>query len=103
MKCDSCKVDCDLSYKITLLTKDTSTLRNKYCYKILLFSRPGEGEDFFKGIKPCNLYRDEEALETIEKYLKLMTKFNIYVDGVVRKVNDWCILHNTTVNVDIKE
>jgi hypothetical protein len=36
-------------------------------------------------VKACNLYRNIEARETIEKYVSLMSKFNVYLNVVVKK------------------
>lgn len=103
ISCQKWEADWELNYKIKLLTKDTSTSKNPYLYSVLLFSRPGQGDGFFKDMKPSNLYTDEDGLEYIKKYMELLTKFNIYVDGVVRNVNNNFLLHDTSINIDIKE
>jgi hypothetical protein len=40
---------------------------------------------FFGGTKPTNLYKNEESIVKIEKYLKLMNKTNIYVEAIIQK------------------
>ena len=100
---DEWNVEWELSYMIKLMTKDTSTNRNKYIYSILLYSRPGWGDDFFKDIKPWNLYENEEAYDKLSKYMKVLTKYNVYVEGIVKKKNEWMVLHDTNINFDITD
>jgi hypothetical protein len=53
---------------VQFLVKDSSSQLNKNFYRILLYSFEDEkGADFFSGVKPCNLYHNEEALKKIEK------------------------------------
>ena len=92
-----------MNYKIKLMTKDTSTSKNKYLYSVLLYSRPGKGDEFFKDIKPWNLYENDEAYDKLSKYMKILTKFNVHVDGIVKKENNWMILNDTNINFDITD
>ena len=48
-----------------MLVKDTASQLNKNFYRVLLYSFDKEyGEDFF-GIRPVNLYHDDQKLEQI--------------------------------------
>ena len=59
--CKDCKEECKLIYKVQFLVKDQSSQMNKNFYRILLYSdEEAKGENFFNGIKPCNLYKNEE-------------------------------------------
>jgi hypothetical protein len=44
-----------------------------------------QAEDLFYGVKATNLYRNTAAREWIEKYLAVISRFNIYLKIVVRK------------------
>ena len=67
------------------LVKDESTLGMDKIYKFHFYSYGGFSEDFFGGLKPTNLYKDQKALEKIKDYIKLMSKFNVYIDVIVRR------------------
>jgi hypothetical protein len=76
--------------------KDEESLHldQTYCvhYYSKLDSADGREPDFFGGLQPTNLYRDNEAFEKVQKYLHLLMQFNIYVDvglegGYVQKLN----------------
>jgi hypothetical protein len=76
-----------LVYQVQFFVKDDSTLDSKDCYRLLLYSFNGNGAEFFNGEKPMNLYKKEKALERMNNYYNLLTKFNVYVDLVIQKVN----------------
>lgn len=57
-------------------------------HKLLFYSHnmTSEQDGIFGGIRPCNMYNDSKEVEDIKKYLLLMTKYNIYIEGVVEVV-----------------
>ncbi len=66
-RCKHCKVETKLIYRMQMLVKDSSSQMNKNFYRILLYSfEDGKGEEFFNNIKPCNLYKNPDALQQIE-------------------------------------
>lgn len=78
--------------------KDSSSQMNKNFYRILLYSYEKEkGENFFKDVKPCNLYKNPDALETITKQLKIITKFNVWVDAIIERQNTFFFIRDTQV------
>ena len=72
-------------YRIIFLVKDESTLGQDKVYKLHFYSYQSFAEDFFGGLKPTNLYKDHKALHKIKDYIKLMSKFNIYIDIIIRR------------------
>jgi hypothetical protein len=57
---------------------------NKNFYRILLYSDEAEkGESFFKGLTPCNLYKKEKERVLMERYVKMLTTFNVWIDAVL--------------------
>ena len=36
-------------------------------------------------MKPTNLYKDQQALQIIEKYLALVQNTNVYIDAIIQK------------------
>lgn len=72
-------------YRMIFLVKDESTLGLDKIYKIHFYSYHTQAEDFFGGLKPTNLYKDSIALQKIKDYIRLLTRFNLYVDCIVRR------------------
>ena len=72
-------------YMITFMVKDDSTASLDKCYKIYLYSYNVLGDEFFGGFKPTNLYRNIDVREQLERYLKMMSQFNVYLDIVIKK------------------
>lgn len=60
-------------YRMVLIAKDESTASLNKCYKLYLYSYNGLADDFFPGIKPCNLFRDVASREKLELYIHLIT------------------------------
>ncbi|CAI2367089.1 unnamed protein product [Moneuplotes crassus] len=83
--CPTCKNKSELIYMLQFLVKDDSTEHTAQFYKVLLYSFQGKCDRFFGGNKPVNLYKNEKSCEILKKYVKLLTKFNIYIDGVLEK------------------
>jgi len=53
--------------------------------RTLLFSNGGTCGKFFNGIAPTNLYREHTTRLMLERYIRLITRFNVYLDAVVEK------------------
>lgn len=68
-----------------MLVKDSSTDNTDALYKILLYSFNGKGEKFFADLMPVNLYQNTEVLEKIKRFVNIMTKYNIYIDGILER------------------
>jgi DNA-directed RNA polymerase subunit RPC12/RpoP len=83
--CKTCKSKCELIYMVQFLIKDDSTENTDKFYRVLLYSFCDKGVQFFGGIKPVNLYKNKKTLELITKYVNMLTKFNIIIDGVLEK------------------
>ncbi|CDW75388.1 alpha telomere binding protein [Stylonychia lemnae] len=97
-KCKSCKVECKLIYKMQMLVKDSSSQMNKNFYRILLYSFDEDrGNDFFSNVRPCNLYKNADALETIEKQIKAMTKFNVWIDAIIERQGAFFLIRDTKI------
>jgi hypothetical protein len=54
-------------------------------YKLHFYTYTGACEDFFGGIKPTNLYKDSAALKQIKDYISLLSRFNVYMDMIIRR------------------
>ena len=80
-----------------MLVKDTASQLNKNFYRVLLYSFDREyGQDFF-GIKPVNLYHHEQELEQIRRYLTMMTRFNVWIDALLERKNQFFVIKNTRI------
>ena len=73
-------------YRVVLLVKDDSTSGTDKCYKLHYYSHDQEpGMELFGGLSPTNLYKDEKSRFYLSKYLQLLTRFNIYMDLIIKK------------------
>lgn len=59
------------------------------------------GKDFFPEMPPTNMYKDKLALEKMENYYKILTKFNVYLDAVVQRKNNYLLITNTKINKEL--
>jgi hypothetical protein len=90
-----------------MLVKDASSQMNKNFYRLLLFSGITESDSdagsvagFFSGVeKPCNLYKNEEALQTIEKHVRLMLRYNVWIDALIERKGTYFLLRDTKIKV----
>lgn len=97
-KCKSCKVETRLIYKMQMLVKDSSSQMNKNFYRILLYSyEESKGAEFFNDIKPCNLYKNPEVLQQIQKQVKIMTKFNVWIDAIIERQGTFFLIRDTKI------
>lgn len=83
--CPQCTVITRPIYRMIFLMKDESTLGMDKIYKFHFYTYNGICENFFGGLKPTNLYKDSAALKQIKDYIRLMTRFNVYIDCIVRR------------------
>ena len=83
--CPVCNQVSRAIYRMIFLVKDESTIGMDKIYKLHFYSYQAQAEDFFGGLKPVNLYRDSVALTRIKDYIRLMSKFNIYIDIIIRR------------------
>ena len=67
------------------LVKDDSTVGMDKVYKVHFYSYRPVCDNFFAGKKPTNLYRDPQTLKLLKTYVKLMSKFNVYFDVIIRR------------------
>ncbi len=71
---------------LALVVKDESTAGLDRCYRLNYYSHDQiPGEELFGGLRPGNLYKDEALRDTFNKYLQLFTKFNIFLDLVIKR------------------
>ena len=88
---------------LQLLCKDSASQLNKNFYRIMLYSyAENKGEFFFgKDLPACNLYRNEKAFERISHHLNAMLRFNVHVEAILERVNDFFVIKDTMVKSDI--
>jgi hypothetical protein len=98
-KCKGCKVECKLVYRMQMLVKDSSSQLNKNFYRILLYSyEEGKGDTFFTGLeKPVNLYHNKEALEIVDKHVRNMQRYNVWIDAVVERQGTFFVIRDTQI------
>lgn len=104
-KCIACHVETRLVYKMQMLVKDASSQMNKNFYRLLLFSGITDSDEdeasvsgFFAGVpKPVNLYKNEEALQIVEKHIRLMLRYNVWVDALIERKGTYFLLRDTRI------
>lgn len=86
-----------------MLVKDASSQMNKNFYRILLYSFDDRrGADFFQNVaKPVNLYHNEEALSAIERQIKAMVKFNVWVDAIIERQSTYFVIRDTRIKIKL--
>ena len=76
-------------YMTCLIVKDDSTAGLDKSYKLYYYSQDQKpGDELFGGFKAANLYKDEHSREILMKYIQVITRFNMYLDLVIKKVQD---------------
>lgn len=72
---------------------------NKNFYRILLYTyEDNKGMEFFNNMPPCNLYKNPDALQTIENLTKRMIKFNIWIDAIIERQGIYFLIKDTKIN-----
>jgi hypothetical protein len=84
-------------FQVQFLVKDVSTQLNNNTYRVLLYTQDGLGANFFNGVKPDNLHKNNESRKKLEEYSELLTKFNSYVDAVVERRNGFYLIKDTRI------
>jgi hypothetical protein len=54
--------------------------------RVILYTNGGVCNKFFNGIAPTNLYRESTSRMMIERYIRHICRFNVYLDAIVEKV-----------------
>ena len=105
-ECQICQEPCKPVYQMTFYVKDENSVTMEKVNKLHFYSHFQEIEKnyvfdqiqkeenpkdtskiqfFFGGMKPTNLYKDQQALQIIEKYLALVQNTNVYIDAIIQK------------------
>ena len=83
-----------------MLVKDTASQLNKNFYRVLLYSfDSGYCDDFFQ-LEPKNLYHHERELAEVKRYLKMMTRFNVWINAELERKNQFFVMKNTRIKQD---
>ena len=107
-KCKPCKTECRLVYKLQMLVKDSTSQMNKNFYRLILFSGNNDTDEekdvsgFFVGVpggKPCNLYQNEEALHVIEKHIRNMLRYNVWIDALIERKGTYFLIKDTQIKI----
>ena len=53
--------------------------------RVLLYTNGGLCNKFFNGIAATNLYRENTSRVMIERYIRQICRFNVYLDAIVEK------------------
>ena len=53
--------------------------------RVVLYSNGGLCNKFFNGISPTNLYRENTTRLMLERYIRQICRFNVFVDAIVEK------------------
>mmetsp|Transcript_12948 Transcript_12948/g.12832 ORF Transcript_12948/g.12832 Transcript_12948/m.12832 type:complete len:81 (+) Transcript_12948:1371-1613(+) len=75
---------------------------NKNFYRLLLYSdEPEKGTNFFNGVRPCNLYHqsNQEQKRLLEKQVKVLTTFNVWVDAVIQRYENYFMIRDTEIKM----
>lgn len=62
-----------------------------------MYTHEGLGANFFNGIQPDNLHKNNDARKKIDEYASLLTKFNSWVDAVVERKNGFYFIKDTKI------
>jgi len=104
-KCQDCesKPNCRPIYMIQMLVKDSASQLNKNFYRVMLYSyAENKGETFFgEDLKPANLYQNEVMFKKLSHHLNALLRFNVWVEAIVERVNNFFVIKDTCVRQDI--
>ena len=81
-------------YKVHFVIKDKSLFNMQGGVKAVLFSSEEVCSHFFGGEKPENMYMSIAYRNKIEKYVRHILRFNVFLDAIVEKkiINDDIVL-----------
>jgi len=65
--------------------------------RVLLYTNGGLCNKFFNGIAATNLYRENTTRLMIERYIRHICRFNVYLDAIVEKC-EVPVLQGKTLN-----
>lgn len=84
--CPTCpSIELEPIYKVQFTIKDKSLFQKAGGVKLFLFTADGICDKFFNGMPAQNIYRDSVYRQNLEKYVRHMVRFNVYLDAVVEK------------------
>mmetsp|Transcript_1554 Transcript_1554/g.1059 ORF Transcript_1554/g.1059 Transcript_1554/m.1059 type:complete len:83 (+) Transcript_1554:210-458(+) len=73
-------------FKVEFQAKDKSIEQVDLTISVMLITTDGIAKNFFNGMDPANLYKDNNARAKLERFLRQIVRFNVYVDAIVHKV-----------------
>jgi hypothetical protein len=82
--------------------EDSKQERNDDLARVILYTHGGLCNKFFNGIQPSNLYRDNTTRVMVERYIRHICRFNMFIDAIVTR-QDVPILEGLTAGVDRKQ
>lgn len=90
---------------LPLVAKDQSTMLSNHFHKVnIVVQQPGDAktiDGFFKDITPEQILKDKDARNTVNESLKLLQRFNVWVEATVKVNGDGVIL--VTEHTQLKE
>ena len=116
-------MECSPIYRMQFLVKDQSSQMNKNFYRILLYTgvdeeskmeesnHRGDGDQekqggtsscFFKDVEPCNLYHhdNEEKRKKLEQQVSILTTFNVWVDAILQRYENYFLIRDTEITMN---
>ena len=84
-RCPVCTSDLEAIYKVNFIVKDKSLFKMQGGAKVVLFTSDGVCDKFFGGLPPQNMYRDPMFRQHIERYVRHLVRFNVFVDAIVER------------------
>ena len=83
--CPKCLSEMEAIYRMQFIVKDQSLYQLQGGIKAVLYTLDGVCNRFFNGITPSNLYKDQISRNNIEKFLRHIIRFNVFLDAIVEK------------------
>lgn len=88
---------------VQMLCKDVSTSSNSNVYKLQVCSNSDDWvptcNEFFRGLKPDNLFKNAESRKKLEECSQAMTRFNSWIEAVVERKNGWYFVKDTKLTI----
>ena len=85
-----------MAYYMRFLVKDTSTELSAELFSMLLYTHEGLGKEFFPWA-PESLYTNSTKRAAIEKRLKKLMTFNVWVDAIVERKSGFYFIKETSL------